>query len=285
MHTMMPLLNDGAAPDHEFTTRYRILCEYTAQLLTDMGRLRAKFCPRWLVEAGKQPKFVFRPTGDEVFTPEDGRIVVNDMQVTANAMRHINLEAARAYTAFYYLHELRHHLQGLMHKFNVKWLVDVGAHDALAEIDLAADHGAAEDLVGLEWGWSLLHVKEMQSRALLNFPAVAGTHSAAACHRKAMRLASVRSDYLVRRRGPLARRTWNGFIAVRYGGSAPGSFVMLQVTETLQVVGRAELLNGELDLLQRAAMRDELRNIDELDSVLERCLANLVYTEDFRLVA
>jgi hypothetical protein len=254
--------------------RYLALCEYLRQLLLDLFTYRAASRPPWLDTVGPNPTFVFHPLGDDYFLAINKRIAVNDVHIRRLADGVMPFELAQALVAIIYLHELRHHGQGLGPKPHVAWLVGAGAHEALLEMDLAADHAAAEDLAELDHRWNLVQLKELESLALFDYPATVLTHPSPAQRlRKSHRLVSVRTDYLLRA-GRLSRRTWSGYISVRFGGHRPGNFVvMAQAADGPRLVGHVTLNPGELDTLRLASMSD--RQLEELDHVLVRCLENL----------
>jgi hypothetical protein len=256
------------------------LREYVTSLLIDLPRVRPESCPSWL--SPTSPSFVFDALVDEVFSPSHGTVVVKDQCIRDLAERDLTPDYLEAFVGLYYLHELRHHKQGLESKEHVASLIGANAQEALAEFDLAADHVAVEDLTHLRWVWSTAQLKVIQSEALMDFPAGPG-HTKGAHLRKSIRLASVRMDALMRQSGPMARRTWNGHVSVRFGVSeAPhtrseGQLIVLRHADQLTLIGKTSLISGELEALRNAAGIG--RTLVDLDRVLLRCLGDFEYLE------
>lgn len=135
-------------------------------------------------------------------------------------------EEKDALLVLYVVHELVHIHQGIGAKSRVQALREAGAESALMHVDLAADHVAALLAAQVVRRWPLRWLKDLQGRALADFP-VGATHPSGSRARKAARLVGVRVDWLVRQHELVPQsRLGQGYAFAEYG-PAGGKLLVL----------------------------------------------------------
>lgn len=164
-------------------------------------------------------------------------------------------EERLALLTLYVLHELVHLRQGVGAKASVGLLRETGAETALMHLDLAADHAAALLAAGGVPRWRLDWLKDLQGRALADFP-VGPTHPSGSRARKAARLIGVRVDWLMRaNRLVLQDRMGDGYAFAEFA-AAGGPFLVLVSGPPPSLV-RAHTLTAAQALVLAAAADEE----------------------------
>lgn len=169
----------------------------------------------------------------------------------------------------YVLHELIHLAQGIGHKDTVLQMKRAGEY-ALLHMDLSADHAAAVVLAEAVPRYRLLALKDLAGRMLERFP-VGLFHASTAAERKAVRLVSVRADYLARREGWVDDRALrDSYLFVDYP-PGEGTLALMANTNPVSVVKAVELSAPDAIALSNAA-RPPI-DIDATDRLILRLFA------------
>jgi len=195
-------------------------------------------------------------------------------------------EARLALGALYFFHELIHRAQGIHTKAMVDPLHAAGAESTLLHVDLGADHAAVLLAARAMPRWSLVWLKDLQGRSLVNFP-VGRFHTPAARARKAQRLVGVRLDYLARASSLLAAEVLGEGYLFSDFGPAGGAFLVLRSGPPVSLVGAGTLTPKEAELLSMSADEEqpqqgqrgpELRGdrLARVDDLLRRQLEQMV---------
>ncbi|RKI34609.1 hypothetical protein D7Y27_32905 [Corallococcus sp. AB004] len=179
-------------------------------------------------------------------------------------------EELLATAMLYFLHEWVHVQQNIGQKRMVDLLREAAGESTLMQLDLSADHAAAQLTRRVEPRWSLAWLKDLQSRSLLGYPAGRG-HTAASRGRKTTRLISLRLDYLVR----TASRTPKWFSTLGEGyvfvdlSPGGGAMFLLVSGPPLSVVDHTRLSSEQTAFLtaimdEREEQGDRLAELDAL---------------------
>ena len=206
-----------------------------------------------------------RVTADEVqFDDEYFRSTISSMGAT---------DVCRALCTLYFLHELIHLWQGIGEMSAVRALRSTGAEMTLMHLDLAADHTAVLFANHAVPKWDVLWLKDVQSRALSAFPA-SSFHTQAARHRKAVRLVSIRLDFLARRDGKVPmHKVQPGYVFADYGFGGGKALVMAMGPPPM-MFSSADIDTSKAALLLSAADEhaDPDRFLNKLDDALSAIL-------------
>ncbi|MFL5346859.1 MAG: hypothetical protein ACJ8AT_18920 [Hyalangium sp.] len=179
-------------------------------------------------------------------------------------------EKLLATALLYFLHEWIHVQQGIGDKRMVDLLRETGGESTLMHLDLSADHAAARFTQRVEPRWTLGWLKELQSRALLDYPVGRG-HTFASRGRKTNRLISLRLDALAR----MASRPPSWFSKVGEGyvfadlSPGGGAMFLLVSGPPVSVVGYTRLSAEQAAFLttimdQREGGEDRIEHLDSL---------------------
>jgi hypothetical protein len=206
----------------------------------------------------------------------DGETVLVDRSSIADAIAGTSDEdRALAYATLYFVHELIHVGQGIGPKEHVAQLRAAGGETTLLHLDLSADHTAALLTAEAMPRWSVEWLKDLQSRPGA-FP-VGPRHTPASRARKALRLVSVRLDYLVRARKvfPL-ERIGDGYVFADFG-PAGGAFLVMTAGPPFGLLGTGRLEPGDAERLHATADPDRAgaAGLAGTDAILLRTLAGL----------
>lgn len=181
----------------------------------------------------------------------DGILFVDDVYLRAQLDSPHMDDVMLARCVVYIIHELIHLGQGIGKKATVTQLRNTGAEVILFHLDLGADHAASCIAHSVFPEWAVDWLKDLQSRALADFPA-GSSHSPAARARKAARVVAIRADVLARRFHALNVADDRGHIFVEhaYGG---GDGLLVQHGPLMRVLHVAHLTPQEARTLEAAA--------------------------------
>ncbi|WP_147444287.1 MULTISPECIES: hypothetical protein [Corallococcus] len=179
-------------------------------------------------------------------------------------------EELLATAMLYFLHEWVHVQQNIGQKRMVDLLREAAGESTLMQLDLSADHAAAQLTRRVEPRWNLAWLKGLQSRSLLSYPAGRG-HTTASRGRKTTRFISLRLDYLVR----TASRTPGWFSKLGEGyvfvdlSPGGGAMFLLVSGPPLSVVDHTRLSSEQAAFLtaimdEREEKGDRLTDLDAL---------------------
>jgi hypothetical protein len=176
----------------------------------------------------------------------------------------------RALSAMYLLHELVHVAQRLVSKQMMLEVRAAGAETTLQHLDLAADHAAACLAHDAVPRWKLSWLKELQGSSLTAYP-VGPFHTLGSRARKALRLVSLRLDFLAREgRWLLAKEAGDAYLFVDHG-PAGGQLLALAGTPPFPVLRCVGLSAEDAALLTSAADEDGGDDaISKVDALLVR---------------
>jgi hypothetical protein len=178
-----------------------------------------------LIGSAREVRFEALTNDNKVLVePDSIRLDPGYYRETLAGMGHT--EESRALCTIYFLHEFIHLWQGIGEMKAVQALRSTGAEMTLMHLDLAADHAAALLAVEAVPKWDLLWLKDLQGRSLSAFPA-SSFHTQAARHRKAVRLVSIRLDYLARKTHLVPmEKVGSGYVFADYGPAGGHILVM-----------------------------------------------------------
>ena len=162
-----------------------------------------------------------------------------------------DVDTAMAKCLLYVSHEWVHHSQAIGHVAAVKALRATGGEATLMQLDLAADHAAICIVNLFQPRWSILALKDILGRGLVEFPTSAA-HTPAARARKASRLVAIRADYLVRKHHPVVARSLRGYVLVDYA-LAGGPLFIIDAGPPFRVALTANVTHNHVSALEGAA--------------------------------
>lgn len=221
-----------------------------------------------LIGSAREVRFEALTNDDKVLVgPEAIRLDPGYYQETLAAMGHT--EESRALCTIYFLHEFIHLWQGIGEMKAVQDLRSTGAEMTLMHLDLAADHTATLLAVEAVPKWDLLWLKDLQGRSLSAFPA-SSFHTQAARHRKAVRLVSIRLDYLARRtRLVPMEKVGSGYVFADYG-PAGGRILVMALGPPPLMLRSSTISESAVKVLHGAAdeRRDPVDALAAIDGVL-----------------
>ena len=175
----------------------------------------------------------------------------------------------RLVAASWLVHELIHQrIQTLGPRTNVPRMrgTGVGGESNLLHVDLSADHAAAL-IVAEAFEKDVRWVKDQQGRSLAAFPA-SPRHSEPGWFRKALRLASLRTDLLWGRAGRGAGMG-EGYVFVDFGPTE-GDLVVFESGPPFRVLAIAALSEEDATKLHRAVADEDATPLADVDAILRR---------------
>lgn len=181
----------------------------------------------------------------------DGEELLIDEPELTNALSSASSDdERRALAAIYFAHELVHLEQAIGDKSRVVALRARGMETTVMHLDLAADHLAALLVERVFPRWPLIYLKDLQGRGLAAFPANP-TNTTAARARKAVRLVSLRVDWLLRSRSA-ETELGDGYVFADYG-PAEGMIFALASGPPLKVLTSGQMSARQAAVLDSAA--------------------------------